>query len=102
MSTLGSTIKRMAINANNSENPVDLRVGTVESIKPLKVRLNQKVILTETFVKLSRNVKDYDTTMTINGKTETVKIHNGLKVGENVLMIRYQKGQKYLILERAD
>lgn len=102
MSTLGSTIKRMAINANNSENPIDLRVGTVESIKPLKVRLNQKVILTETFVKLSRNVKDYDTTMTINGKTETVKIHNGLKVGENVLMIRYQKGQKYLILERAD
>lgn len=102
MSDLGKAIKRMAVNANNSENPIDLRVGTVESIKPLKVRLNQKVILTETFIKLSRNVKDYDTTMTINGKTETVKIHNGLKVGENVLMIRYQKGQKYLILERAD
>lgn len=102
MSDLGKAIKRMAVNANNSENPIDLRVGTVESIKPLKVRLNQKVILTETFIKLSRNVKDYDTSMTINGKTETVKIHNGLKVGENVLMIRYQKGQKYLILERAD
>lgn len=102
MSTLGSTIKRMAINANNSENPVDLRIGTVESVKPLKIRLNQKIILTEPFLKLSRNVKDYDTKMVIDGITKNVKILNGLKKGENVLMISYQKGQKYLILERAD
>lgn len=102
MSTLGKTIKQFAVNANNAENPTDIRIGMVESVSPLKVRLNQKIILTEPFLKLSRNVKDYDTKMIIEGKTLNVRVLNGLKKGENVLMISYQKGQKYLIIERAD
>lgn len=95
-------IKQIAQNTIENSNLTDIRLGVVESVNPLKVRLTQKLILTENFLELTKNVKDYETKIVINGRTETIKVLNGLKKGERVLMIKYQNGQKYLILERAD
>lgn len=95
-------IKQIAQNTIENSNLTDIRLGVVESVNPLKVRLTQKLILTENFLELTKNVKDYETKIVINGRTETIKVLNGLKKGERVLMIKYQNGQKYLVLERAD
>ena len=100
--TLYSIIKQIVDNTINESNQVDVRIGTVESINPLKIRVSKKLLLTEPFLKLSRNVKDYETKMVIDGITKNVKVLNGLKKGENVIMVKYQNGQKYLVLERAD
>lgn len=120
-------IKHIAMDAVSTSKPCDYRVGIVTGINPLKVKISQKIELEEEFLCLSRNVTDFETEVTIEEdyewKTEDkegghnydafalhshdimvskkkVKIHNSLKIGEEVLIIRKSGGQKYLILDR--
>lgn len=103
--------------------PVNLHFGTVISETPLKIQLDQKIILTEAFLILSRNVTDYDLEMTVNHITEKMqkggkdpsftshkheykgrkvfRVHKALKNGENVILIELQGGSKYLVLDRV-
>lgn len=103
--------------------PVTILFGTVISASPLKIQVDQKSIYTERMLVLSRNVTDYEVDMTVNHTTEdnvgssgtealaphnhayvgqkTFKIHNALKVGERVLLIRVQQGKKFVVIDRV-
>ena len=116
-------IKEAAIGSVKNAKPVNLRFGTVISETPLKIQLDQKIILTEAFLILSRNVTDYDLEMTVNHITEKMqkggkdpsftshkheykgrkvfRVHKALKNGENVILIELQGGGKYLVLDRV-
>lgn len=98
---LFNAIKQISVNATNAENPVDLVFGSVESTSPLKIRVTQKLLLTEEFLFLSDNVKDHTRDAVIGGETKSVKYLNGLRVGEQVMMIRLGGGQLYYVAERA-
>ena len=96
--------------------------GTVESISPLKVQVDQKLLLEQEQLKLTRAVMDYEVEMTVDHKTENQAggsgdaefashnheykgkkkflIHNGLVVGDKVTMIRAHGGQQYLIIDK--
>ena len=98
--------------------PVNIAYGTVESIDPLEVNVNQKFTITEGFlivperliryeVSLKHDHEYIDTKGTIptpgiteNALLDNLVIREGLHVGDKVLLLRVQGGQKYVILDR--
>lgn len=96
--------------------------GTVESISPLKVQVDQKLLLEQDQLKLTRAVMDYEVEMTVDHVTENrtggsgeaafashnhdykgrkkFLVHNGLVIGDKVTMIRAHGGQQYLIIDK--
>ena len=112
------------MDAFEASKPVAVMFGTVISASPLKINVEQKMTLDKAQLILARNVTDFKTQMTIGntqtyywtgteenpipvdvghkhaiGKT-TVTVHNGLVVGDEVLLIRMQGGQKFIVWDR--
>lgn len=113
MASFNETIKKIALEAVAESKPVNITYGIVKTINPLSIEVENLRVLPAEFFILSRNVTNYTTTMTINWNTEdaqghnhsvtgskTVTINNALKVGEKVILIRFQGGQDYLVLDR--
>lgn len=138
-SGLVEAMKRAAKNEREASKPVNVYFGEVVSKSPLKINVEQKMLLSGKQLILTRNVTDFATMVTINwetekeeqkhrhdisaqteegdslnGKTETqseththtvtgqkkITIHNGLDVGDEVILIRQQEGQKFVVLDR--
>ncbi len=115
-------IKRAAIDAVQSLQPTSIVFGTVVSIEPLKINVEQKLTLTTAQLLLTNNVRDYDLEMTVDHTTENTsggsgeasfashnhaytgkkifRVHNGLIVGDEVMLLQVQGGQKYIVLEK--
>lgn len=90
-------IKRASLEAQEASKPVNIGIGTVISKSPLQVCTDQKLQLREGQLILSRNVTDF--TVSVDGKMSAVK--NSLNVGDEVLLIRQQKGQKFIVIDRV-
>lgn len=123
---LVAALKKAAIEAVEAAKPVNVYFGEVISAAPLKINVEQKMILGEKQLILSRNVTDFKTSISGGnikdyyytgsttdsgtapvspshvhavGKIE-VTVHNGLVVGDEVILIRQQEGQKFIVLDR--
>lgn len=120
------TIKRAALDAVDASKPVQVCFGKVTSASPLKILVEQKLPLGEGQLILTRNVTNFKTYITggnvknyyytgsdTNGGTAPVvpshvhaigkvqiTVHNGLVVGDEVILIRQQGGQKYIVVDR--
>jgi len=125
------TIKQAAIEAVNASDPTGVLFGTVVSISPLKINVEQRLTLDESFLILTTLVKDFEVEMTVDHFTEdddylitrhthpevapgsfdsTHKhaykgkkkflVHLGLKMGDGVILIKVQGGQKFIVLDR--
>lgn len=123
-------IKRAALDAIAATNPAGVVFGTVAGVSPLSVSIDQKTTLKAAQLVLTRNVTNYNTTITINhltgpesahthglpdGGTTTsaaahghavtgvkaVTINNGLVAGDKVILLKMQGGQKYIVLDRV-
>ncbi|HBG1037138.1 TPA: DUF2577 domain-containing protein [Clostridioides difficile] len=77
-------IKKTAIDAVETSNPIRIVFGIIESISPLKVKIEQKLSIDDFFLI----------------QTETFKRYTDKKVGDKLVLIRMQGGQQYLILDR--
>ena len=125
---LVDTLKRAAVEAVEAGKPVNVYFGEVVSASPLKINVEQKMILGEKQLILSRNVTDFSTMVTVDWTSEsslsthnhTVKgdngsggnidlntgsknlahTHNGLAVGDEVILIRQQEGQRFIVVDR--
>ena len=111
-------VHQAAVEAVESTKPVNVCFGKVISASPLQ-------ILTEKQLVLSRNVTDFKTKITagniknyyytgdVNSGTAPVSpshvhavgtievtVHNGLAVGDGVILIRQQEGQKFIVVDR--
>jgi hypothetical protein len=97
-------IKMAAADAVEATKPVYIYFGEVQQTSPLKINVEQRMILGEGQLVLSRNVTDYKTTVTVDWASETGKkeitIHNGLVVSDEVILIRQQGGQKFIVWDR--
>lgn len=95
-------IKLAAIAAVNDSKPTNVVFGNVLSVAPLAISIDQKLILKEAHLILTNNVKEHVMELTdeLGGK-KTFTVHNGLAEGESVIMIQFQGGQKYLVLDKA-
>lgn len=97
--------------------------GEVKSISPLQIEIDQKIMLTDLQLILSRNVTEWTenikidwTTIThshgfigdgsvVDGNTNLkgeyqIKHMTGLKIGEKVILLMLAGGQQYLVLDR--
>lgn len=127
MPNLIEIIKQAAIEAVTASNPCAIVFGTVTSIDPLKINVEQRLTLDASHLILTSLVKDIEVDVTIDYSTEehthnhtipngltsnethkhaikgktTMKVHLGLKVGESVMLLRVQGGQKYIVLDRV-
>lgn len=123
---LVETLKRAAVEAMEAKKPVNVYFGEVVSAAPLQINVEQKMVLGEKQLILSRNVTNFKTSITGGniknyyytgsttdsgtapvspshvhavGKIE-ITVHNGLVVGDEVILIRQQEGQKFIVLDR--
>ena len=123
---LVETLKKAAVEAVEAKKPVNVYFGEVVSAAPLKINVEQKMVLGEKQLILSRNVTNFKTFITGGniknyyytgsttdsgtapvspshvhavGKME-ITVHNGLVVGDEVILIRQQEGQKFIVLDR--
>lgn len=113
------TIKRAALDAVKASKPAEICFGKVTSASPLKILVEQKLPLGEGQLILTRNVTDFVTEVTVDWATEDkggyasyethkhpikgrkkITVHNGLVVGDEVILIRQQGGQKYIVVDR--
>lgn len=109
-------IKQAAVEAVNAKEPMSLKIGKVISTTPLKIDLNQKITVSESQLLLTNAVRDHvvyatmdytDENAVCSSNTESADedrkkftVHLGLKVGERVLMLRCDGGQKFIVLDR--
>ena len=102
-------VKKAAIEAVEASKPVNLLFGTVTSVAPLTIQVDQKTILTAAMLVLCESVVDHweDVTVSFAGENnikvtgrKKVKIHGGLKPGETVLLARMQGGKKFAVIDR--
>ncbi|MCT6924108.1 DUF2577 domain-containing protein [Metasolibacillus sp.] len=122
MSDIVKVLRRVVLDAVNAQKPANIVYGTVVSVAPLKVQVDQKLILEREHLKLTRAVMDYEVEMTVDHLTENraggsgeaafashnheykgrkkFLIHNGLIVGDKVTMIRAHGGQQYIIIDK--
>lgn len=126
MAKLEQALKLMINNAVEYNKPCEIYAGEVKTVSPLTILLNINVpVLEEDELILTHLVKDYDVDISVSHETEEfelvegamtdikkhkheykgrkkITIHNGLKVGEGVLLIRQQGGQKFIVLDRIE
>lgn len=83
----------------NKEDLTDMLGGTVTSISPLKIRIDEKAELDEDFFILGTMVREMKPT--IQGIGEVV-LWRGLEVGDRVRMLRVGEGQMFYVIEREE
>lgn len=119
---LVSTIQKLVAQTNNAMKPADYCLGVVETVAPLSIRIDQKDILTEEFLILTDLVRDFSVDITVSHTTENraggggyaefashnhdytgrkkIIVHNGLSVGESVILVQQAGGQEFIVLSR--
>ncbi len=95
-------IKRAATEAVAAAKPFALTYGTVKTISPLTIAVDQKLELTESQLLPTNAVRDCDVQCTVNNEQITVRLHLGLRPAEKVLLLRIQGGQQYIVLDRVE
>ena len=94
-------IKKAALDAVNASQPSDFCFGKVTSVSPLKIMIEQKMTLSSAQLVLTMGVTDFKTKITIGDGTNEVTIHNALQVGDEVILLNQNGGQKYLVIDRV-
>lgn len=124
MNKFMSDVKRASVEAVLAGKPFAFTLGTVISVAPLKVQVDQKLELASAQLILTNAVRDYTVHMTVDHETENTsggsgeaafeshkheyigkkayRVHLALQVGEQVLLLRTDGGQKYIILDRVE
>lgn len=119
---LVSSLQKLVAQTNNAMKPTDYCLGVVETVAPLSIRIDQKDILTEEFLILTDLVRDFSVDITVSHTTENraggggdaefashnhdytgrkkIIVHNGLSVGESVILIQQAGGQEFIVLSR--
>lgn len=78
-------IKKAAMDALEASKPSDFCFGTVTSVSPLKIVVEQKMTLGSAQLVL----------------TENIAVKNPLKANDEVILLKKKGGQKYLVLDRV-
>lgn len=116
-------IKQAGMEAIEASKPVKILFGEVTAVKPLQIMVEQKLPLSEDFLILTNAVKDHWIEMTVDHMTENASggsgdsayaahkhqyvgrkrflVHNDLIVGEHVMLMAMQGGQKFVVVDRV-
>lgn len=100
--TLSNTIKQIAGETGEANNPVRLLDADVVSQAPLRIRLrkNDKLVLPEERFIIPEKLTDYTVTVRTPRGTETQTIMGALKIGDELVVASLQGGGRYFIMDR--
>lgn len=123
MNNLVQVIQQIAEKTNKTGKPTGIVYGEVMTVDPLSIQVEQKLTLPAEFFKLTNAVRDHYVDITVSHVTEDraggssaasfashnhdysgrkkILVHNGLRVGEQVILIQAQGGQDFIILDRV-
>lgn len=91
------TIKKAAAEAVSAGDPVNVQYGTVTSVAPIEITIDQRFSLTPEFLLISESVQEM--ILEISGVKHVMR--KGLQAGDTVIMLRVQGGQQYVVLDRV-
>ncbi len=114
-------IKKAALEAVKASDPSDIVTGEVVSVKPMAIKIDQKITLPQSMLVPTSAVLDRDiefealpigegheteqaiceTSHSHGYKGGFFKVRLALRIGEKVLLIRRCGGQKYIVLDRV-
>lgn len=118
-SELVKAIRQVSNETTEAQGPVNICYGKVLSTSPLSVLVDQKLTLGAAQLVLTRNVTDYEIQLSmerqefeleenglgsnchVSADRQWALIHNALAAGEEILLLRQQGGQKYIIIDRV-
>ena len=92
MPNMVELIKKAAIQAVNDSMPPAIMFGTVTNTEPLKINVEQRLTLNENHLILTSSVSNFT--------QDAVEYKFALTVGEKVILLRIQGGQKFIVLDR--
>lgn len=90
---LVKVMRKVASNANPKSSQTNILFGTVVSINPLKVNIENRYEVGASLLILSPFCYDKE--------IEGIKLWEGLKAGDKVNLLRYEQGQKFYILDKG-
>jgi hypothetical protein len=93
-------IKKTSLEAFIASKPANMVFGKVISASPLKIKIDQKLILTSAQLVLSRSVTNYRLSVTLDDELKTMTVNNALKNGEEVILMQVSGGQKYIVIDK--
>lgn len=93
-------VKKAAVDAVNASKPANMVFGKVISTAPLKIKIDQKLILGAAQLALTKNVTDYRLSVTLDNIHKTMTVNNALKSGEEVILMQVSGGQKYIVIDK--
>lgn len=116
-------VKRIALNAVENSKPAALLYGTVTKVSPIEITVDQKLVLGMAQLEFTKAVTDHWVDIEVAHTTENrgggsgaaayeshnhpyqgrkrIKVYNGLLKGEKVVLVRFQEGQRFLVLDRV-
>ncbi|MBU5485252.1 DUF2577 domain-containing protein [Clostridium sp. MSJ-11] len=103
-------IKKAGVDAVGANNPVNILFGEVLNVEDLKIKIDQKLILSKEFFIIPQSLTKYEIDLGhshsySNGSTSKelnkIVIREGLKQGDRVLLLRVQGGQQYVVLDKV-
>ena len=94
-------LKQTALDAVDAKKPAAVYYGTVLSAAPLKIDVEQKMTLSQAQLVLTRAVVDHYVDIEVKHETEDEEGGTGAEAGERVIIIRFQEGQKFLVVDRV-
>ena len=114
---LTQIIKRIAVDAVETKKPLDLLIGNIISLEPLKINLSQFIDIKEDMMVIPSEYKEHEEKIiipeqkinlldeneeekeyTIKEQEITIKIPTKLEVGMSVYLLRFSEGQKFYLL----
>lgn len=112
---LVSLIKQASTDANDMTKPAGIYYGTVKSASPLEVEVEQRMTLKAGQLIVPQYLTDYSreielewqwseggdiTSHPVITKKTKVTYLNALEEGDEIILLRAQGGQQYLVLDR--
>lgn len=120
--TLSGGMKLAAQQMMDNTKMSDIQYGTVVSTSPLQVKITETLTLPAASLVVPQNLTDYEVDVTVDWITDNksggsgdsafsshnhsitgtrkLKVHNALKIGDKVALVRKTGGQSYFILDR--
>lgn len=116
-------IKQAAVEAVQAGVTANVVFGTVISMSPMVIQLESKMQIPEENLSLTKNTSLWSVDMTVDHQTEdaqggsgearyeshhhgykgtkTFLVHNELQVGDKVILLRCEGGQRFVVLDRV-
>ncbi len=80
--------------------PFSLSYGRVEGVSPLRVTLDQKLTLEGNMLLPVLSMRERTFPVLVDGVEKTVTVPARLAVGDRVILLRADGGQKFIVLDR--